>query len=214
MIFLSIKKYFKKGILVVLVPAIVLYLLSAIFRIVDGLWISVVYKIFNFNLWPGVGFGATIILIVLLGWLVSLLEKMKLFQQIKSLPSLIFFSHNRLLINSDGFKPCLVELFHPATFVFAYISGEIILEGKDLAHLKYDFGLVLSDDEIKKMKFKFYKVFFPSLPALVTGYLYLVPEYRVIILENSSIEIARQIMSFGMPKIDLKILKKGGIKNV
>lgn len=179
----SVKSYFKKGLLIVLVPAIVLYLFSAIFRAVDGLWHSAVYKIFHFDLWPGIGFAFTIVLIFLFGWLASLekIQKNRIVQFVKSLPKNLFFSQGDFLQDGERVHPAVMQVGEVCTFVF--VMGRLTIGSE-----------------------KFYKVFLPTEPAVVTGYLFIVPENKVKILQNSSIEVVRQIMSYGIPEIDLKML--------
>lgn len=184
-IFIKIKNYLKKGILIIIVPAIFVYLMVNVFRGIDSLWQSLFLKIFAFKLYSGVGFGLTIILLIVLGWISSwkFVKNSKFFQFVKSLPKKIFFSRKNIL-DKEKLRPALAKISQNL-YLIVFVTNEINIEGK-----------------------KFYKVFFPTVPAGVTGYLAVISEDKIIFLENSTLETISIVMSYGMPKTKLKIIEK------
>ncbi len=190
-----ISKYFFNGLFVLLPLFITIWLLAFLFSFMDGILGGIISVFFGRPL-PGVGFLATLSLILLTGYFADYIlgEKiLRLFEAfICKVPIVksIYSSAkqvNEALFQSKGSKglnkACLVEYprkgIYSVGFITAQASGEI---------------------ETKTGGQKLLCIFVPNTPTPATGFLIMVPEAEVIPLDMKTDEAFKLIVSAGVLK--------------
>ncbi|MFA5097412.1 MAG: DUF502 domain-containing protein [Candidatus Margulisiibacteriota bacterium] len=188
-------KYFFNGLFVLLPLFITIWLLAFLFSFMDGILGGIISVFFGRPL-PGVGFLATLSLILLTGYFADYIlgEKiLRLFEAfICKVPIVksIYSSAkqvNEALFQSKGSKglnkACLVE--YPRKGI--YSVGFITAQGPEEAQSKTGGQKLLC-------------IFIPNTPTPATGFLIMVPESEVIPLDMKTDEAFKLIVSAGVLK--------------
>ncbi len=188
-------KYFFRGLFVLLPLFITIWLLWFLFSFMDGILGGIISVIFGRPL-PGVGFLVTISLIFLTGYFANYLlgEKiLKLFEAaICKVPIVKSIYSSAKQINealfqtkeSKGFnKACLVEYPRIGIYSIGFITAAAPKEASAKIGGK-----------------KLLCVFVPNTPTPATGFLILVPENEVIMLDMKTEDAFKLVVSAGVLK--------------
>lgn len=188
-----IKHALKQGLIFLLIPGIIIYLILSVVSLLDGLWAPAFNFAFGKTLFWSAGFLATLILVSAAGFILT----SKFFQR-PAIAALItrlwskipifnlffgkeFFSKKDL----EKMKAVMVEYPSKGVFQIGFCNGEIQLEGEE----------------------KMYKILVPTVPIPATGFLCFIKESekdRIIFLKNPPLEVAKIILSGGFINVHLE----------
>jgi len=191
------KKYFIAGTLVLVPVAGTIWILKAVIMWADGFFVSLLPKflqpsILSTHRIPGVGLVLTIAIVLAVGVFARLYLGKKLIALGDSIINKIPFGrsvygtlkqilHTAFTPSDQKFKGvCLVEYPKENSFAFAFITGESTPE---------------SSPDVAK---KYLRVFIPTTPNPTSGFLLIMPEDKVKILDLTIEEASKIIISGGL----------------
>jgi len=188
-------KYFIRGIFILLPLFITIWMLSFIFSFFDGIFGGFIWLVFGKPM-PGVGFIATISIIFLTGYLthyifgekvLRLAEKVlykvplvkTIYSSTKQINDVLFLSKD-----AGGFnKACIVEYPRKGIWSVGFITTEAPQEVSE-----------------KTGGEKLLSVFIPNTPTPATGFLIMVPEKDIIMLNMKTEDALKLVVSGGALK--------------
>ncbi len=187
------KHALKQGLIFLLIPGIIVYLILSAVSLLDGLWSPALNFVFGKTLFWGAGFLATLILISAAGFILT----SKFFQRPaiaaliarlwSKIPIFNLFFGKEFFAKKDleKMKAVIVEYPSKGVFQIGFCNGELQLKNEE----------------------KMYKILVPTVPIPATGFLCFIKESekdRIIFLKNPPLEVAKMILSGGFIDVHLE----------
>lgn len=189
-----LKRYFVSGVLIV-VPLILTYIvLKFMFEAIDGLLQPLFHGIFGYFV-PGLGILSTLLIIILAGMLTRNLVGARLYS-----------FGDRILAR----LPIIRTIYMAAKQLIEAISGPAVSSFKEVALVEYPRrgSWVLSfvsnriDSDVEGVKKTFVSLFVPSTPTPISGFVIMVPDEDVVVVDMTIEEGIKFLVSGGVASPD------------
>lgn len=186
----TLRRHFASGILVAVPVVVTLYVLWFLFQKIDGLLSPLIHSLLGYSV-PGMGLLATLLLIMLAGIVTRGVFGSRLFE----LGEILFirtplvraiYTAVKQLVEAFTLpqkkmfdQVVLIEYPRKGVWMLAFVSSKVILEARG-------------------RRDEFLTAFVPSTPTPVTGWMVVVPETDVIVLDMSIEDAGKVLMSGGI----------------